>query len=87
MAASARPIPVFPEVPSTIVPPVLSNPDASASSIILTAIRSLTELPGLKLSTFANTKASISLVMVFNLTSGVFPMVSKIVEAYFMKII
>ena len=63
MAARARPIPVFPEVPSTIVPPGFNNPEASASSIILSAIRSLTEFPGLKLSTFASTKASISEVI------------------------
>ena len=55
MAARARPIPVFPDVPSTIVDPGFSLPLASASSIIFNAILSFTELPGLKYSTLART--------------------------------
>ena len=38
---------------SIIVPPGFSRPARSASSIIVTAMRSLIELPGLKVSTFA----------------------------------
>src|ERR1044071_2498776 len=53
----ARPIPVLPEVPSTIVPPGFSSPARSASSIILTAMRSLIELPGLKVSSLISTSA------------------------------
>ena len=83
MAAIAKPIPVFPEVPSTIVPPGLSRPSASASSIILSAIRSLTEFPGLKYSTFAKTKASTSFAIELSLIKGVFPIVSSILFAYF----
>ena len=56
----ASPMPVLPDVPSMIVPPGFSCPAFSASSIIRTAIRSLIELPGLKVSTFASTVASIT---------------------------
>ena len=48
--------------------------------------RSFTELPGLNDSTFANTKASISLTILFNLTKGVFPIVSKIFLQYCMPL-
>src|SRR4029078_700235 len=51
----ASPTPVLPEVGSTIVPPGWSSPEASAASIIRAAIRSFTEPPGLRYSTFAST--------------------------------
>jgi hypothetical protein len=66
-----------------MVPPGFKRPSASASSIIFTAILSFTELPGLKVSTFANTKASTSAVTLFSWTNGVFPIVSSIFFAYF----
>ena len=53
--ANANPIPVFPEVPSITVPPGFNKPAFSASSTILTAIRSFTEFPGFVVSTFAKT--------------------------------
>ncbi len=87
MAASAKPIPVFPEVPSIIVPPGFKRPSASASSIIVRAIRSFTELPGLKVSYFANTKQGKSFVSSFIFTKGVFPMVSNMFFAYSISII
>ena len=43
----ASAMPVFPEVPSTIVPPGFSWPDFSAASMMATPIRSLTEFAGL----------------------------------------
>ena len=46
---------MLPDVPSTIVPPGFNRPARSASSIIFTAMRSLIELPGLNVSTFAST--------------------------------
>jgi hypothetical protein len=46
-------MPVLPDVPSMIVPPGLSFPARSASSIIWIAMRSLIELPGLNVSTLA----------------------------------
>src|SRR4051812_9953290 len=74
-------MPVLPEVPSTIVPPGLSRPAFSASSIILTAMRSLIELPGLKVSTLART-VPLTMPFVIRLmrTSGVSPMASRIVS-------
>lgn len=54
----------------------------SASSIIFIAIRSLMGFPGLKVFTFARTGAGMSLVILFNLTIGVLPMVSKILLQY-----
>src|SRR5215471_6338087 len=80
----ASPIPVLPEVPSTIVPPGLSNPAFSASSIIFTAMRSLIELPGLKVSTFARTvPLMMPFVMRLMRTSGVSPMASRMVSQIF----
>ncbi len=71
-------MPVLPEVGSTIVPPGLSAPEASAASIMRIAIRSFTEPPGLKYSTFASTVALIPSVTLFSLTSGVLPTRSMI---------
>ena len=74
-------MPVLPDVPSMIVPPGLSRPARSASSIIRTAMRSLIELPGLKVSTLASTVArTTSRVMVLMRTIGVWPMASRIVS-------
>ncbi|KXK02744.1 MAG: hypothetical protein UZ03_NOB001001835 [Nitrospira sp. OLB3] len=52
-ATNASPMPVLPLVGSTIVPPGLSLPCRSASSIMFRQIRSLTLPPGLKDSTLA----------------------------------
>src|SRR5437899_3468237 len=83
-ATIARPIPVLPEVPSMIVPPGLSSPAFSASSIIFTAMRSLIELPGLNVSIFASTVASISpRVIRLMRTIGVSPIASRIVSQIF----
>ena len=56
-AAIARPTPVLPEVGSTIVPPGFSFPSRSAASIIARPIRSLTEPPGFRYSSFARMRA------------------------------
>src|SRR5690606_40681743 len=77
MAAMARPAPVLPLVPSMIVPPGFSSPFRSASSIIATPIRSLTEPPGLKNSTFASSVPGRSAPSRCRRTSGVLPMVSR----------
>src|SRR5262245_53608386 len=74
----ASPMPVLPEVPSMMVPPGLSSPARSASSIILTAMRSLIELPGLNVSTFARTVPLTPLVMRLIRTIGVLPIASRI---------
>ena len=83
IAASASPIPVLPEVPSIIVPPGLRIPAASASSTICKAMRSFTELPGLKVSYFASTRQGRSFTSAFIFTIGVSPMVPNIFSAYF----
>ena len=82
IAANAKPIPVLPDVPSIIVPPSFNNPWVSASSIILSAILSLVELPGLKVSYFAKTKHGNSFVNLFSLTRGVLPIVPNIFSKY-----
>ena len=64
-----------------IVPPGLSSPARSASSIICTAMRSLIELPGLNVSIFASTVAlTTPRVMRLIRTSGVSPMASRMVS-------
>ena len=83
-AAIARPMPVFPDVPSMIVPPGFSSPARSASSIIFTAIRSLMEFPGLKVSTFASTVPEMMpFVIRLMRTIGVSPIASRMVSEIF----
>ena len=65
-----------------MVPPGFSLPSASASSIIVKAIRSFTEFPGLKVSYLASTKAGISPIILLIFTIGVLPMVPNIFSAY-----
>ena len=80
-AAIARPMPVLPDVPSMMVPPGLSRPARSASSIILTAMRSLIELPGLKVSIFANTSAATRPAVIRLIrTIGVSPMAPRMLS-------
>src|SRR5262245_55032236 len=87
-ATMASPMPVLPEVPSMIVPPGLSTPARSASSIMRTAMRSLIELPGLNVSSFARTVARTSpLVIVLIRTSGVSPIASRIVSQIFATVL
>src|SRR5437773_8869275 len=74
-------MPVLPDVPSMIVPPGLSKPCFSASSIIFTAMRSLIELPGLNVSILATTSAATTpRVMRLIRTIGVCPMTSRMLE-------
>src|SRR5262249_26398796 len=80
----ARPMPVLPDVPSMIVPPGSSSPARSASSIILTAIRSLIELPGLNVSIFARTAPLITpFVIRLMRTIGVSPIASRMFARIF----
>ncbi len=64
------------------MPPGRSAPDCSAASIIRTAIRSLTEPPGLKYSTFASTVADNPEVTELSLTRGVSPIRSSMDSWY-----
>lgn len=74
------PIPVLPLVGSMSVYPCFSVPLASASSIILSAILSLTDPPALKKSHFAYTLhvTPSACGMRFKRTSGVFPICPNI---------
>ncbi len=74
----ANPVPVFPDVGSTIVPPGRRYPSRSAASISDTAIRSLIEPPGLKASSLAITCGATPAPIRDSRTSGVFPIVSRI---------
>ena len=74
----ARPVPVFPLVGSTIVPPGRSLPSRSAASIRAIAARSLIEPPGLSASTFATSCGVRSLPSRERRTSGVSPTASRI---------
>jgi hypothetical protein len=77
-AAKAKPIPVLPEVGSISVSPGLMRPSFYASITILYPIRSFTEPPGLKNSHLAyKTQFSLDPIL-FNLTTGVNPIVLRI---------
>src|SRR3989442_5869724 len=76
--ASAGPTPVLPEVASRVRPPGLRRPSRSAASIIATPMRSFRHPPGLTNSALAYTGVRIPCVTRFSRTSGVKPMVSRI---------
>ena len=70
---SASPIPVFPAVPSTMVPPGSSSPRATASRMIHWAARSLTEPPGFMNSAFPRTSQPVASEARRKRMRGVFP--------------
>ncbi len=70
---------MFPDVGSTIVPPGRSFPSRSAASIIGRPIRSFTEPPGLRYSSFASSCAPPRGVSLSSRTIGVEPTSSRIV--------
>ena len=78
-AAIARPVPVLPEVGSTIVPPGLSFPSRSAASIIVIPIRSLIDPPGFRYSSLTTTVADPEGTIRWSRTSGVWPTSSRTV--------
>ena len=83
-ATMASPIPVLPLVGSTSVDfPGAMSPRASASWIILSAIRSFTELAGFDDSSLATISATHPDVTLLILTRGVCPMSSRMLEAIF----
>src|SRR3954464_8016321 len=74
----ARPVPVLPDVGSTMVPPGLSLPSRSAASISATATRSLMDPPGLSDSTLATICGVRPAPRRDRRTSGVAPTASRI---------
>jgi hypothetical protein len=76
-------MPVFPLVGSMINPPGLIFPSRSAASIIRIPIRSLTEPPGLALSSFASTVPRVPSTTRLSLTIGVLPIMSVTALKYF----
>src|SRR5262245_45457574 len=76
-AASARPIPVLPDVPSMIVPPGLIFPAFSAASSIAMPMRSFTLPPGLRYSSFASIVGRTPCAMRLRRTIGVPPITSR----------
>src|SRR3954451_4428711 len=78
-APIARPTPVLPEVGSTIVPPGRSFPSRSAASIIGSPIRSFTEPPGFRYSSFARIAAPPGGESFWSRTMGVAPTSSRMV--------
>ena len=73
LATSAKPMPVFPAVPSTMVPPGLSVPFASASSTMKSAARSFTDAPGLANSHLPRISHPVASEGPLRRTSGVLP--------------
>src|SRR5436190_7709873 len=70
----ARPIPVFPAVPSTMVAPGVSRPRDSASSMIPRAARSLTDPPGFMNSAFPRISQPVNSERRRRRKRGVWPM-------------
>ncbi|MDI2023538.1 hypothetical protein PJL18_04086 [Paenarthrobacter nicotinovorans] len=74
---SASPIPVLPDVLSTMVAPGLSSPERSAARTILSAVRSLMEPPGFSDSSLTWMTLPSPRLKFSSLTSGVFPTFSR----------
>ena len=70
---SARPMPVLPAVPSTIVPPGRSSPDARAAVTMPSAARSLMDWPGFRNSALPRMVQPVSSDAFFSLIRGVLP--------------
>src|SRR4029077_17504169 len=78
-APIASPTPVLPDVGSTIVPPGRSFPARSAASIIGSPMRSFTEPPGFRYSSFARICAPPRGESLSRRTIGVAPTSSRMV--------
>ncbi len=71
---------MLPDVGSTIVPPGFSFPSASAFSIIARPMRSFTDPPGFRYSSFASTVGCTWRPTESSRTIGVFPTSSRMDE-------
>src|SRR5579859_135325 len=78
-------MPVLPAVPSTIVPPGLSNPRSSASWTMKSAARSLTDPPGFMNSHLARISQPVSALGPVRRTSGVLPISESASDAIVMS--
>ena len=76
LPTSARPMPVLPAVPSTTVPPGCSRPALSASRMMKSAARSLTDWPGFMNSALPRMVQPVSSEARLSLISGVLPIAS-----------
>ena len=77
---SARPMPVLPAVPSTIVPPGRSEPSAMACRMMLSAARSLTDWPGFMNSALPRISQPVASESLRRRIRGVLPIASASVE-------
>ena len=71
-----RPMPVLPAVPSTTTPPGRNAPRATASEMIASAARSLTDPPGFMNSALPRISQPVASEAAFRRISGVWPMAS-----------
>ena len=86
LATRARPIPVLPAVPSTIVPPGLKAPRATASVMMARPARSLTEPPGFMNSALPRIAQPVASDAWRSLIKGVLPIASMTLCADFMAL-
>ena len=78
-ATMPMPMPVLPAVPSTTTPPGLSAPRATASRMMASAARSLTEPPGFMNSALPRIVQPVASEAALSLISGVLPIASTMV--------
>src|SRR6266542_1952033 len=83
--ARARPMPVLPAVGSMIVPPFFRRPSRSARAIMPMPMRSFTEPPGLRNSSFAKMSAWPGPPMLVNCSIGVLPTRSRMLRTGFVS--
>ena len=69
-------MPVLPAVPSTMTPPGLSAPRATASRMMKRAARSFTDWPGFMNSALPRMRQPVSALARFSSMSGVLPTAS-----------
>src|SRR4029077_2076461 len=81
------PIPVFPAVPSTITPPGRNAPRATASLMIASAARSLTDPPGFMNSALPRIVHAVASEEARSLMSGVRPIAATTSRAGFMTLL
>ncbi len=76
LPTSASPMPVLPAVPSTMTPPGRNSPRFTASSMMKSAARSLTDWPGFMNSALPRIVQPVAAETRSSLISGVLPIAS-----------